>query len=165
VSNAHNSDNNNDINDPIQDRRKKVKTLLSIQERRESVQLALSMGLSESQIAKKLGVNQATINRDKHAIKKESQQWIYKLAQSDIAYYYKQALDSLGQAKRRAWEICDSITEQTLNVDKAKLLALKTVISADEAAIKLLDGGPSILNMQTMENRLSEIEGDQENVE
>lgn len=139
MSNAHNSDFQ------IQDRRAKVKVLLA-------------MAKSETEIACDLGVDQATISRDKKAINQESQRWVYNLAKGDLAYFYRQRMDSLEQAKRKAWEICENTKEESINTDKVKLLALKLIITADEAAIKLLAEGPAVLTMQNMEARLEEVE-------
>jgi IS30 family transposase len=49
--------------------------------------------MTESEIAQKLNVDQSTISRDVKALKQLSQQFIYDLAKSDLAYYYKQSID------------------------------------------------------------------------
>lgn len=136
-----------------------------IEERRRKVASYLARAMTETAIAAELGVDQTTISRDVNAIKENSNKFIYELARSDICFYYKQKLDSLDEAKRAAWDICKNTNDQSLNTDKVKLLALKLIIMADEAAIKLLDGGPSVLAMQTMEHRLSQVESDQNDVE
>ena len=42
--------------------------------------------MTESEIAQELKVNQSTISRDIKALKELSQQFIYDLAKSDLAY-------------------------------------------------------------------------------
>jgi IS30 family transposase len=48
--------------------------------------------MTESEIAQELNVDQSTISRDIKALKELSQQFIYDLANSDLAYYYKQSI-------------------------------------------------------------------------
>jgi Trp operon repressor len=129
-----------------------------IEERRRLVASMLARSMTETEIASELGVDQATISRDKKSIKEESQQFVFSLAKQDLAFHYKQKLDSLEQTKREAWNIYKNTNEQTLNTDKIKLLSLKMIITADEAAIKLLSEGPGIMNMQMMETRLNDLE-------
>ena len=38
-------------------------------------------------------------------LKELSQQSVFDLAKSDLAYYYKQAIDGIGEAKKEAWRI------------------------------------------------------------
>jgi IS30 family transposase len=49
--------------------------------------------MSETEIAKELGVDQSTISRDIKILKELSQRFVYDLAKSDLAYYYKQCID------------------------------------------------------------------------
>ena len=51
--------------------------------------------MSETEIAKKLKVDQSTISRDVKVLKKMSQQFVYDLAKSNLAYCYKQYLDGI----------------------------------------------------------------------
>lgn len=135
-----------------------------IEKRRRLVASMLARSMTESEIAQQLNVDQTTVSRDKKAIKEESQQFVFNLAKSDLSFYFKQRLDSLEQAKRKAWDICENTSDETINTDKVKLLSLKLIIAADEAAIKLLSEGPLMLTMQSMEDRLSQVEA-VENVE
>ena len=59
--------------------------------------------MTESEIAKQLNVDQSTISRDVKALKELSQKFIYDLAKSDLAYYYKQSIDGIEEAKREAY--------------------------------------------------------------
>ncbi len=38
-------------------------------------------------------------------LKEISQQFVFDLAKSDLAYYYKQAIDGIEEAKKEAWRI------------------------------------------------------------
>jgi IS30 family transposase len=76
-----------------------------IEERRRKVASLLAQSMTETEISKELGVDQSTISRDVKALKELSQQFVYDLAKSDLAYYYKQCIDGIEEAKREAWRI------------------------------------------------------------
>jgi hypothetical protein len=61
----------------------------------------LAQSMTETQIAKKLKVDQSTISRDIKALKKLSQQFVYDLAKSDLAYCYKQCLDGIEERSEK----------------------------------------------------------------
>ena len=63
-----------------------------IEERRRKVASLLAQSMTENEIAHKLNVDQSTISRDVKALKQLSQQFVYNLAKSDLAYYYKQCI-------------------------------------------------------------------------
>jgi len=109
---------------------------------------------TESEIAQQLNVNQSTISRDVKILRQLSQQFIYHLAKSDLAYYYKQCIDGIAEANKEAWRIYQD-DEVPL---KEKLAALKIIIQANESKFKLLTEGPSILAMKSLEERLNTLE-------
>jgi transcriptional regulator with XRE-family HTH domain len=116
----------------------------------------LAQSMTESEIAQELNVDQSTISRDVKALKELSQQFIYNLAKSDLAYYYKQCIDGIEEAKREAWRIYhDNNNEVSV---KEKLSALKLIVEANESRFKLLSEGPSILAVKSLEERLNKIE-------
>ena len=125
-----------------------------IEERRRQIASLLSKSMTETQIANELGVNQSTISRDVKVLKEMSQRFIYDLAKSDLAYYYKQSIDGIEEAKKESWKIYN---DELVPV-KEKLLALKIIIQSNEARFKLLSEGPSVLAIKSLENRLSKIE-------
>ena len=112
--------------------------------------------MTESEIAKQLNVDQSTISRDVKALKELSQQFIYDLAKSDLAYYYKQSIDGIEEAKREAWRIYHHNNNEVSL--KEKLSALKLIVEANESKFKLLSEGPSILAVKALEERLNKIE-------
>jgi IS30 family transposase len=125
-----------------------------IKERREKVSFLISRSFTESEIAQQLGVDQSTISRDIKVLKLESQQFVYDLAKSDIAYYYKQSIDGIEEAKKESWKIYN---DDTVPI-REKLMALKLVIQSNEAGFKLLSEGPNVLAIKTLEDRLSKME-------
>jgi IS30 family transposase len=65
----------------------------------------LAQSLTETEIAEQLNVDQSIISRDVKAVKELSQQFVFDLAKSDLAYYYKQSIDGIEEAKKEAWRI------------------------------------------------------------
>jgi IS30 family transposase len=65
----------------------------------------LAQSMTETEIAEQLNVDQSTISRDVKALKEMSQQFVFDLARSDLAYYYKQSIDGIEEAKKEAWRI------------------------------------------------------------
>ncbi|MFY9965533.1 MAG: hypothetical protein WAK50_07315 [Nitrososphaeraceae archaeon] len=88
----------------------------------------------------------------------ESQQFVYDLAKSDLAYYYKQSLDGIEEAKKEAWKIYNDEAV----ADREKLLALRLIMQADETRFKLLSEGPALLAIKSLDDRLNRIEGMEE---
>jgi hypothetical protein len=133
---------------------------LKIEERRRKIASLLAQSLTESEIAQELNVDQSTISRDIKALKEQSQRFIYDLAKSDLAYYYKQCIDGIEQVKRKAWKAYRS-NDSSLKL-KDKLLALKLVKECDEAKFALFKEGPSVMNLKSLEERLSKIESNRQ---
>jgi hypothetical protein len=111
--------------------------------------------MTETEIAQELKVDQSTISRDIKVLKMMSQQFVYDLAKSDLAYYYKQCLDGIEEAKRKGWDIFNKMTNLS---PKDKLLALKLIMECNEAKFALFKEGPAILQVKSMEERLASIE-------
>jgi IS30 family transposase len=127
-----------------------------IDERRKQVASLLAKSMTERQIAAQLNVSQPTINRDVQALKEMSQQFVYDLAKSDLAYYYKQSIDGLDAVKEQAWSIYHSNNE---NIQiKDRISALRLVKDCNVDKFELLNAGPSVLTMKSMHDRLARIE-------
>ena len=125
-----------------------------IEDRRRRVASMLARSMTESEIAQQLGVDQSTISRDIKVLKESAQQFVYDLAKSDLAYYYKQSIDGIEEAKKESWKIYN---DQTVPI-REKLLALKLIIQSDETRFKLLSEGPGLLTIKSLEDRLNRIE-------
>jgi IS30 family transposase len=126
-----------------------------IEERRRRVASLLSQSMTETEIAQELNVDQSTISRDVKALKELSQQFVYDLAKSDLAYYYKQSIDGIEEAKREAWRLYHDNNRVSL---KEKLSALKLIVESNESRFKLLSEGLSVLAVKSLEERLNKIE-------
>src|SRR5215211_5550770 len=126
-----------------------------IEERRRNVASLLAQSMTESEIAQKLNVDQSTTSRDVKALKELSQKFIYDLSKSDLAYYYRQSIDGIEEAKREAWKIYrNNNNEVSL---EEKLSTLKLIVESNEARFKLLSEGPSVLAVKALEERLNKI--------
>ena len=60
----------------------------------------LAQSMTETEIAEKLNVDQSAISRDIKTLKEMSQQFVFDLAKSDLAYYYKQSINGIEEAKQ-----------------------------------------------------------------
>jgi hypothetical protein len=136
-----------------------------IEERRRQVASMLAQSMIETEIAEKLTVDQSTISRDVKALKEMSQQFVFDLAKSDLAYYYKQCINGIEEVRRKTWELLrgDDDEQQPSLTPKDKLLALKLIKECDEGKFALFKDGPSIMNVKSLEERLSKIESGQIN--
>ena len=132
----------------------------------------LAQSLTESEIAKQLEVDQSTISRDIRALKQMSQQFVFDLAKSDLAYQYQQCINGIEEVRRKAWELIRRDEEkeeekqqrQSLTL-KDKLSILKLIKECEEGKFALFKDGPSILNVKSLEERIYQIEIRQVNQE
>jgi DNA-binding transcriptional ArsR family regulator len=125
-----------------------------VEERRRKISSLLAQSMSETKIAQELNVDQSTISRDIRVLKQLSQQFVFDLAKSDLAYYYKQSIDGIDEARKELWKIYNN---GKLTV-KEKVLTLKIIIQSNESKFKLLAEGPSVLAVKSLEERLNKIE-------
>ena len=100
-----------------------------------------------------------TISRDISWLKAQSQKFVFDLAKSDLAYYFKSSINGVEETKKESWKIF--LDPNTSTHDR--LLALKIILTADETRFRLLTEGPAVLNMKFLEERLNRIEGMGEN--
>jgi DNA-binding transcriptional ArsR family regulator len=131
-----------------------------IEERRRKVASMLAQSMTETEIAGQLQVDQSTISRDIKALKEMSQQFVFDLAKSDLAYYYKQCINGIEEVRRKTWEM---LRDNEPLTPKDKLLALRLIKECDEGKFALFKDGPSIMNVKSLEERLSKIESGQIN--
>ena len=131
---------------------------LKIEERRREVATLLAQSMTETEIAHELMVDQSTISRDIKVLKKLSQRFVFDLAKSDLAYYYKQCIDGIEEVRRKGWEIFKGQNNNNNLTPKDKLLALKVIRECNEAKFALFKEGPSIMHIKSLEERLQNIE-------
>jgi IS30 family transposase len=138
-----------------------MKNKFKIEERRRQVASLLAQSMTESEIAQKLNADQSTISRDIKALKQMSQQFVFDLAKSDLAYHYQQCINGIEEVRRKAWELIrdDNKEEQQQSlILKDKVLVLKLIKECEEGKFALFKDGPSILNVKSLEERIYQIE-------
>jgi IS30 family transposase len=139
-----------------------MKNKFKIEERRRQVASLLAQSMTESEIAQKLNADQSTISRDIKALKQMSQQFVFDLAKSDLAYHYQQCINGIEEVRRKAWELIrdDNKEEQQQRslILKDKVLVLKLIKECEEGKFALFKDGPSILNVKSLEERIYQIE-------
>jgi transposase-like protein len=130
-----------------------------IEERRRRVASLLARSMTQTEIARHIGVDQSTISDDVKSLREMSQRFIYDLAKSDLGFYYKQCLDGIEEAKKKAWDVHDRYVDPgSPDIQKVRLQALKVIIQAEVEKFKLLTQGPNVLAVNKMSERISEIE-------
>ena len=129
-----------------------------IEERRRQVASLLAQSMTETEIAQELNVDQSTISRDVKALKQMSQQFVFDLAKSDLAYHYKQCINGIEEVRRKAWELIRDDEEQQLLTLRDKLLILRLIKECEEGKFALFKDGPSIMNVKSLEERIHQIE-------
>jgi uncharacterized protein YerC len=133
-----------------------------LEERRRQVASLLAQSMTKQEIADKLGVDRSTISRDIKVLKQLSQRFVFDLAKSDLAYYYKQCIDGIEEVRRKGWEIFKGQNNTNNNLTpRDKLLALKVIRECSEAKFALFKEGPSIMHIKSLEERLQNIESRQ----
>lgn len=111
----------------------------------------------------KLGVTRVTVSRDIKALKIMSQQFVYDLAKSDLAFYYKQCLDTIQEAERMIWETYRNRDRFDEAERKERYQVAKMIIESVQARFPMFKDGPVIMTAKLMEDRLSYIELRKEN--
>ena len=141
-----------------------MKNRFKIEERRKQVASLLAQRITESEIAKRLNVDQSPVSRDIKALKQMSQQFVFDLAKSDLAYQYQQCINGIEKVRRKAWEQLRDYEDegeeqrQGLLTLKDKLSLLKLIKECEEGKFALFNDGPSILNAKSLEGRIYQIE-------
>lgn len=130
-----------------------LKGRFAVEERRRQVALLLAQAKTELQIASLLNVDQATISRDIKALRELSRQFVFDLAKSDLAFYYRQCIGGIECILKRSWDLID--LGMTVNNE---VLVLRLIKDCNEAKFNLFERGPSMMNVKTLEDRLTKIE-------
>lgn len=139
-------------------------TRSEVKKRRDLVAALHARSMSETDIEKalkKMGypVDQTTISRDLKTIKEEiAQQFVFDLARSDLAYYYKQCLDTIDEVKEECRHIYDKVKENDNTPIRDKLAPLALIKDCSESKFKLLSEGPAIMAVKSLEERLKNVE-------
>jgi len=130
---------------------------LDVIERRNKIASMVAKKLTEREIASQLNLTQSMVHRDIVAIRGMAQQFVYDLGRSDLAFYYSQSLTGIDDAIKGIWEMLDN-PDNNKEVDMKRLAAYKAIIDAHKSKFELLNSGPSVMAMRSMNDRLERIE-------
>jgi transcriptional regulator with XRE-family HTH domain len=97
-----------------------------------------SKGLTQSEIAQEIGVDQSTISRDLQFIKQEAKKKIEKYLNEDILFEYLRYIAGSNGVTRHLWEIVQN--QRSSNKDKTNALSL--LMQFYNKRLELLIGGP-----------------------
>lgn len=136
-----------------------------LEERRKQIASMLAQSMTEREIADKLGVDQSTVSRDIKALKQLSQKFVYDLAKSDLAFYYKQCMDTIQVAERMIWETYRNREHFNEAERKERYQVAKMIIDSVQARFPMFKDGPIIMTVKALEDRLAHIEFRKENQE
>src|SRR5918994_5442365 len=97
-----------------------------------------SKGLTQSEIAQELNVDQSTVSRDLQFIKQEAKKKIEKYLNEDILFEYLRYIAGSNEVTRKLWEIVQN--ENVTTKDKTNALSL--LMQSYNKRLEVLIGGP-----------------------
>jgi transcriptional regulator with XRE-family HTH domain len=119
------------------------------QENRRAKVLALhSKGLTQLEIAERLGVDQSTVSRDLHHIRQESRKYIETHITKNIPFEFNRYLAGLDQITKKLWEMAEKDkggdqTATTITISNKDIMAALTLlIQCYNTRLEMLVGGP-----------------------
>lgn len=121
------------------------------QNRRTKVIALYTKGLSQVEIAEKIGVNQSTISRDIQYLQQEAKKQIWKYMNEDILIEYLRFIVANNEISKELWTIINDKYTST----KEKTYALSLLSDSSIKRIELLINGPEAL--KNVKKNISEI--------
>ena len=101
-----------------------------------------SKGLTQSEIASELGIDQSTVSRDLQFIKQEAKKKIERYLNEDILFEFLRYMAGSNEVTRQLWELV-----QNEENAKDKMKALSLLMQCYNKRLEMLIGGPeSYLN-------------------
>ncbi len=87
-----------------------------------------------------------------------SQQFVFDLAK-DLGFYYKGCIDTMDQIQQKCWNLYNDINVS----QKDRLFALKIIRETCESKFTLIEKGPSIMALNSLQERVEKIESSTSN--
>jgi predicted transcriptional regulator len=128
-----------DVSMNLQPNKSQNVTMLNIErENRLSRIISLySKGLTQTEIASELGIDQSTVSRDLQYIKQEAKKKIEKYLNEDILFEYLRYMAGSNEVTRHLWELV-----QNEENAKDKINALSLLMQCYNKRLEMLIGGP-----------------------
>lgn len=103
-----------------------------------------SKGLTQSEIASEIGIDQSTVSRELQFIKQEAKKKIEKYLNEDILFEYLRYIAGTNEVTKHLWELV-----QNEENPKDKMQALSLLMQCYNKRLEILIGGPeSYLNVK-----------------
>lgn len=88
-------------------------------------------GLTQQQIAEKLGVSVKTVYRDFQELKNESVEWMKSLPQGEIQIQYQRTFATLDKVQQKLWDIFENTQNESLKVKILSIITKRCKMHAD----------------------------------
>lgn len=116
---------------------------LEHQDRLANVLMFHSKGYSQSEIARKLNVNQSTVSRDLTELRKKARGSLDLYLKEEIPNEFQFYISGLNQIIKNLWEIVENDQNSKINV-KERAYILSLLMQCYSKRIEMLIGGPDI---------------------
>ena len=136
---------------------RRLKNQKHIEWRRDKVFDLFAKGHSQAEISRILNIPKTNVCRDIQFLKKMSQEFVFDLSK-ELGFYYKGCLHTMDQIQQKSWDIYNNKQVS----EKDKLLALKVIKEACESKFSLLEKGPSVMALNSLQDRVEKIESNNE---
>jgi transcriptional regulator with XRE-family HTH domain len=113
-----------------------------------------SKGLTQSEIAQKMGVNQSTISRDLQYLQQEAKKSIWKYLNEDILFEYLRYIVGNNEISKKLWEIVQDDNKASAK-DKTNALSLLNQSYTKRLEI-LMNGVESFKNVKKNISEINE---------
>ena len=111
------------------------------QDRQAKVLMLHSKGFSQSEIARKLNVNQSTVSRDLTEIRKKARSTLDLYVKEEIPNEFQIYISGLNQIIKNLWEIVEDRRNPMISV-KDRTYVLSLLMQCYSRRIEMLVGGP-----------------------
>jgi transcriptional regulator len=111
------------------------------QDRLAKVLMFQSKGFSQSEIARKLNVNQSTVSRDPAEIRKKARSSIDLYVKEEIPNEFQIYISGLNEITKNLWEIVEDKQNPKISI-KDRTYVLSLLMQCYSRRIEMLVGGP-----------------------
>ncbi|MFZ0345407.1 MAG: hypothetical protein WAL24_09635 [Nitrososphaeraceae archaeon] len=129
-----------------------------VRARRQTVWLMLTKGTQQNQIAKTLGVCEATITKDVKALQDQSDQFLTDLARKTLPFMYEKSIEGITRVLEESWKIYNTDPQENPEITEGhRLNALRLAKDCNESLMKLFIDGPAVIAVRRVRDQLNEV--------